>query len=671
MRRILTLVLTLAIMTVTGYSQVRYIDEIFTDVVKMENQLYSVNITVVTGVPAVDTLYFDLYMPAGDTCSLRPLAIVLHTGTFLPRGLFAPTGDKDDYANVQICERLAKQGYVAASVQYRAGWNPVSLQDTVRRSTIINAAYRGIQDLYAFIRFANMTVVDFGNPYKIDTSRVAVWGIGTGAFVGFNAAILQQQEIYIDKFTNPSGRSMIDTLLVGDLHGEKPGLINIPNHVGYNDNFHFAFGLDGAIGDSTWLEDGKSVPLVAGGTVTHPTTPYGIDPITGEINCDLPVYTGAGTGGFVVNVGGSACLVEKANSLGLNAPLNKISYDDPVSAHIRTNPNVFGQEHLWGINMPSPQTGPWEYWDAAFWNMFPHPLAAPLTIHQVALSTNPDMSIDKANRYIDTALWVFSPRAYTALKLNELLCASCEGVVPDPGVVMVNDFECQRDFDFGSGNDRLMIMDNPDPEAGYDSEKVGAYLEAANDPWAALCAVADTSFDLSTHNVFMVDINSPQAGVPVLIKLEGDSLNAPTEIWVNTTASANTWETLTADFSAQASTNYTRICLFPNGGENSPAETTYLFDNLRFVMSTSIQNPPVSKLDISPNPVDNVIYIRNPGEAVHFRMINTLGQQVQELRIQGQEIASMIVSHLDPGFYMIAAYNSAGKLVANARIVKN
>src|SRR5687767_7289778 len=202
MRKIFTLLFTVVVLSGSLFAQTRYIDEVFTNVAKIENQIYSINVTVVTGAPALDTLLFDLYMPAGDTCSLRPLAIVLHTGTFLPRGVFAPTGDKDDYANVQISERLAKRGYVAASIQYRAGWNPISPQDTVRRSTIINAAYRGIQDLHAFIRFANMTVVDFDNPYKIDTSRVAVFGIGTGAFVGFNAAVLTQEEIYIDKFTN-------------------------------------------------------------------------------------------------------------------------------------------------------------------------------------------------------------------------------------------------------------------------------------------------------------------------------------------------------------------------------------------------------------------------------------------------------------------------------------
>ncbi|MBK9984049.1 MAG: T9SS type A sorting domain-containing protein [Saprospiraceae bacterium] len=652
---------------------VRFIDPVFTEVTKISNQIYSVNITVVTGAPAADTLRYDLYLPAGDTCTSRPLAVILHTGTFLPRGFVAPTGDKDDYANVQICERLAKQGYVAAAIQYRKGWNPIAASDIVRRSTIINAAYRSIQDMYAFIRYMNKTVVDFGNPYNIDPDRVAIFGVGTGGFVGFNAAVLSQQEIYIDKFRDPvTGVPFIDTNLVGDLHGIKAGAINIPNHVGYRDDFKFVFGLDGAVGDSSWMDDGNSVPLVAAGTVTHPTTPYGIDPITGEINCDLPVFAGAGTGIFVVNIAGSACMMRKANELGINNPLKKRTYDDPVSEAIRNDANGYGQEHLWPINLPGPQTGPWEYWDSTFWKTRPYPLDPTKSIHEVALATNPDMSIEKANHYIDTALWFFSPRSYAALKLNEVVC-SCVGVVPDPNINMVNDFECQQNHPFGAGADRIMTMDNPDPDAADHSEKVGAYLDPAHDSFAALCVDFGGSIDLSPFNIFKVDVNSPAAGVPFLLKLEGGSSPAK-EVWVNNTV-AGSWETLTADFSSEVCSDHRRVCIFPNGGVEAPDEVTYLLDNLRFESSTAICDglftPSIQTLEISPNPVDQILYIRNPGAAVHFRLFNILGQSVLYMNAENQDIAMMNVSGYASGIYMIGAYDKQGKLIATARVMKN
>src|SRR5688572_940423 len=672
MKKIFTLLIGVVFSVLTVYSQgTRYVDEVFTNVTKLENNLYSVNVTIITSPPSLDTLYFDLYMPAGDTCTSRPLAVVLPTGTFLPRGFIAPTGDKDDYANVKIAEGLAKRGYVAASIQYRLGWLPTAPDPTVRRSTIINAAYRGIQDLHAFIRYMNLNVVELDNPYKIDTSRVAVFGIGTGAFVGFNAAVLQQEEIYIPKFRHPTtGIPYIDTILSGDLSGEKQGLINIPNHVGYNDNFHFAFGLDGALGDSSWLEDGTSVPLVAGGNVNHPTTPYGLNPLTGEIECDMTV-TAAGQA--IVNVAGSICIIDKANSLGINNPLDKVDYNDPVSEKLRTEENGFNLEHLWPINQAGAQTGPWEYWDSVFWKMVPHPFGG--SIHSQAILTNPGMGFEKADRYIDTALWFFSPRSFTALKLNEVVC-SCEGVIPDPTIFLINDFECHKNYEFTAGRDRIMIMDNPDSESGNDSEKIGAYNDPANDPWAALCVAFSDSINLDVFNVFEVDVNSPAAGVPFLIKLEGGTSPAK-EVWVNTTTSG-TWETLSVNFAEEACSNHTRVCIFPNAGEDVPVEITYLLDNLRFTESgdtcqiiIGVFNPTVETLTISPNPTDNLLYIQNPGKAVNFTFVNVLGQQVLNHKTAGEENISIEVSHLGSGLYIIGAYDVDGKLIANARIMKN
>ena len=48
----------------------------------------------------------------------------LHTGTFAPIILNNnPTGSRNDYATVKMCERFAKRGYAVANVEYRLGWN--------------------------------------------------------------------------------------------------------------------------------------------------------------------------------------------------------------------------------------------------------------------------------------------------------------------------------------------------------------------------------------------------------------------------------------------------------------------------------------------------------------------------------------------------------------------
>jgi hypothetical protein len=220
----------------------------------------------------------------------------------------------------------------------------------------------------------------------------------------------------------------------------------------------------------------------------------------------------------------------------------------------------------------------------------------------------------------------------------------------------------------------LTIINNPDPDPNNTSEKVGSYSDPTHDSFAALCAVSSDSIDLSVFNVFKVDVNSPAIGIPFLLKLEGGT-SPGNEVWVNTTAS-DTWETLTADFSSQACANHTRVCIFPNGGVDSPDEATYLLDNLRFEASgteciTSLLYPEIATLDISPNPVSGILYIRNPGEAKFITVVNILGQKLMDLKTNHQDIVWMDLSQLDTGIYMIGGYDSQGKLVASARIMKN
>ena len=113
----------------------------------------------------------DIYEPT-DGSTNRPLIIYLHTGSFLPRYINnTPTGYKDDSATVEMCYEFARKGYVVASIAYRQGWDPRSLDENVRRSTIINAAYKGVQDLHACIRWWKENVAAYGNTFSIDTTK--------------------------------------------------------------------------------------------------------------------------------------------------------------------------------------------------------------------------------------------------------------------------------------------------------------------------------------------------------------------------------------------------------------------------------------------------------------------------------------------------------------------
>ena len=135
--------------TTTTVAQSRYLDPVFPPSKTDSFVEYSINFSVLlndtlpipTGMDSIiigldsttmTPIYFnmpklelDVYEPAGDTLSERPLIIYLHTGTFLPiiRNQGA-TGSRFDYATQAMCQQFAARGYVVANTTYRMGWNP-------------------------------------------------------------------------------------------------------------------------------------------------------------------------------------------------------------------------------------------------------------------------------------------------------------------------------------------------------------------------------------------------------------------------------------------------------------------------------------------------------------------------------------------------------------------
>ncbi|GAB4246046.1 MAG: hypothetical protein Kow0027_06890 [Saprospiraceae bacterium] len=154
----------------------------------------------------------------------------------------------------------------------------------------------------------------------------------------------------------------------------------------------------------------------------------------------------------------------------------------------------------------------------------------------------------------------------------------CEGVVPVPNII--DDFECQRNYDYGAGGDLLSVVNNPLLTPVNSSTQVGKYEDQPNEPWAALCIEFPDGIDLSVYNQFQIQINAPDA-VPVLYKLEGGS-SAPVEVWQDITA-PNDWEKVSIDFASQAGEDHKRVCIFFNGGnDHAGGVENYYIDNIRW-----------------------------------------------------------------------------------------
>lgn len=425
MKKILLLSLAMLFGTNALISQnERFLDRVFPNVKVETGITYGVNATVLLipffmqAVP--QPLVFDLYSPEGDTMAERPLVLYFHSGNFLPFPQNqSVSGTRTDSTVVEVCTRLAQMGYVVASVDYRLGWDPVNPVKAVRTSGIINAAYRGVQDANTCIRYFKRSFAEQGNKYGIDTSRITLWGQGTGGYIAMNTSALDN---YIKIPTASNGKfllsippniiPMIIEAANGNIDGTTVGIappgmgalwgvpdgdtLCYPNHVGYSSNFHFGVNMGGAIGDSAWIDPGQK-PLVSFQTTNDPFAPYKKGLVVVPVTPPLEV----------VEVEGSYYVQQLSNEFGNNDAFKNQSkfFNDPYSS--AANKLNDGFEGLYPILRANPfDSSPWDFWGASNPN------------DTTGRKTNPDMSPEKARLFIDTIIAYAAPRACLALGLD-------------------------------------------------------------------------------------------------------------------------------------------------------------------------------------------------------------------------------------------------------------
>lgn len=394
-------------------AQQKYLDRLYnrSTITRTNNIMYADAASVLTGAPKLDTQRMDLYMPTSNADAKKPLIILLHTGSFLPRYVNrTPTGGKDDSATVEFCYQMAERGYIVASMAYRLGWNPAAPAVEDRRSTIINAAYKGVQDLSACIRFFKKNASNYG----VDTTKICVGGQGTGGYITYAYASLDKQsEIKIDKFTDfRVNKFMVSDSIWGDRRGFPiAGAANVysPNdHMAHTSNAQVAFALGGAMGDTSWINAGE-IPIIAVHPVQDPFAPFG----TG-----LVYVPGTNPPLQVVEVSGGGDVMKKVDKLGNNSAYKGKVTGDPYTA--RANQINGGIDGLFPITGLANSSGPWEWWDSTRIRLV---LTASGRFTQSEITTinvngslsNPLMSKARALKFIDTSLGYVIPRVAVAL----------------------------------------------------------------------------------------------------------------------------------------------------------------------------------------------------------------------------------------------------------------
>jgi len=444
MKKWSTLVTLLMIVCLSQLSaqEGRFLTNVFDQVKVTRNVVYGVNATVIllpqVGQAVPQPLTMDVYEPVGDERVERPLVLIFHTGNFLPVPQnLQINGTKTDSSIVEYATRLAKMGYTAASCTYRQGWNPVAQSQPERALGLIQAAYRGIQDARTAIRFFKRNYVEGGNTFGVDTSRVVLWGEGTGGYITLGAAALSNY-LEIVNTTNGAGKFVLDTngdgipdtpMVVEAVHGDIEGkkfsfgipafgfplgdTLTYPNHVDYSSKFHLQLNIGGAMGDISWLQAGE-VPMISFQSPNDFFAPY-----------EDRVLIVPTTRDPIVQVQGALTVHSLANVYGNNKVFLDANIDDEFTTQAIRASRQAGHDYIEGLYpviTPLNQFGqdegvPVQWWSKGIWDAVAHPLGG--TFHTQGLFTNAMMSAEQGRRYIDTVMGYFAPRAFAALDLLE------------------------------------------------------------------------------------------------------------------------------------------------------------------------------------------------------------------------------------------------------------
>ena len=478
MNRIFTLIFSFILLAgvLSLNAQERYLDEVFTDIEVQDSIIYGSNTTIITALndpplpPARRPLFVNVLTPSGDTDTERPLILLFHTGNFLPQLVNGQINGNinDPYLNV-LAGRLTRMGYVVGVVDYRQGWNPIGEQEE-RTNTLLNAAYRGIQDANTCVRFFRRSVAEQANPFGIDPSKIVTFGLGTGGYIALGAATLDQYEdVVLPQFigSDINGDGVPDPFVIDFINGDPFALevgvnpftgdtLCFVNHPGFSSEIQLGVNLGGALGDSTWI-DTSDPPVMSFHVPTDPFAPYT------EGTVIVPT-----TGDFVVDVIGSFRISEISNAIGNNSVWDNATFTDPYSQ--AANSRNLGNEGVFpfprqdwdltddGVDNPTNvEASPWEFWDETFWSTEPF---GQLTLsgdgapcqnipidfcnwHIISLMNNPDMTVAKGTAYQDSILGYFAPRACVALDLpcrvnfedsatEELLPTDLVSATPNP-----------------------------------------------------------------------------------------------------------------------------------------------------------------------------------------------------------------------------------------------
>ncbi|HEY4325588.1 MAG TPA: alpha/beta hydrolase [Mucilaginibacter sp.] len=154
----------------------RYKDSVFAAVTVDKDLSYTPNDSAVKN----KSRLFDIYRPAGDTTSIRPLIIWMHGGGF-------KFGSKEAKGIQLWCKSFAQRGYVCAAVNYRLSKkNPLFRFDELQKS-----CYYAVQDVKMAVAYFRLN----HSKYGIDPDKIILAGNSAGGLIALQAAYSTDDEL--------------------------------------------------------------------------------------------------------------------------------------------------------------------------------------------------------------------------------------------------------------------------------------------------------------------------------------------------------------------------------------------------------------------------------------------------------------------------------------------
>jgi len=217
---------------------------------------------------------------------------------------------------------------------------------------------------------------------------------------------------------------------------------------------------------------------------------------------------------------------------------------------------------------------------------------------------------------------------------------------------------------FGGNTDSIA----PDP-AGAMNRALRVVKTAGAQTWAGTTLGGNGLVNAipfaANANIMEVRVYSPAAGTPILLKVEDATDGSISVETFDTTTVANAWETLTFDFTKNASgtpaidynQTYDKVSIFFNFGISPGADEVYYADDVVFNPGVSIEENTGQTFSLSPNPSNGLVRLQGAlisEQATTISVYSIDGRLItKQHHNQGQRSAELDLSDVRSGIYFV------------------